>query len=490
MKLTHGLTEQKTGTSMGIQGPTHGSAPRIWWLLLPGALAYWWVSANGYAGLNGQDAHDYLRLAKAWFAAFWQGGPIPLVAEHPHGYPMAGALGGAILGPALALRIVSLLSYFTIIGLVHRILSDRVKNTTGITAYVLLAVALSPFMLRYALTCMSDTMAIACLVAALWFTLAYQKDRDRWMLLGAFATLVLALWVRLAAAPVVMLLVLSLIETGLRKQLTWSRLLQLVGVLSVAALVAMVGLEGSAMLADTPLADWSPLNWFRRELHSDDGVLRYRFPNLVYALFSLIHPGQFPIGLLLLPFLRRSDLRDEPGRTAAIVLLGYLLFVAGMPFQNDRVLLLGQPFTVLLFQPAFLRAMAFAARSNVRPAILFMVLVVAQAALFVRTMLPFTHQAEVEKELASVVHSLDPKVIYSHGMGAALTTYCAPTPVIELWYAPLDTFLSGGILVVHPLNLEQQWKGRAPSINWYRAQAHGLDKLAERPDGWVIARLR
>ena len=47
-------------------------------------------------------------------------------------------------------------------------------------------------------------------------------------------------------------------------------------------------------------------------------------------------------------------------RLALGMVVVYLFFIGGLPFQNDRVLLFVQPFVVLLLFPAFVRAVHWA----------------------------------------------------------------------------------------------------------------------------------
>jgi hypothetical protein len=146
-------------------------------------------------------------------------------------------------------------------------------------------------------------------------------------------------------------------------------------------------------VAGTPLADWTPVNLFRRELHSDDGVLRYPLPNVVRLFAVFVHPGFLPLGVLLILFVRKSDLQGALQRATAAMLITYLLFVGSMPFQNDRVLLLAQPFAAFLLYPAFLRLWAKVVATTRYSTSVLVVVVALQAALFVRAMAPFIRNA-------------------------------------------------------------------------------------------------
>ncbi len=465
-----------------------------WWMLfVPAALAMVWVSAMGYQGLNGQDSHDYLQIAKAWLA-WLVGGERPLMVEHPHGYPIIGAMLGQLIGPLLALRIISLVGFLALIRVMLLLFKGevRVEECTGRDVsfwFTMLGVSLAPFMLRYAMTTMSDVPAVALVTFAFYALVRWQSTRKPRWLFGMVAALVCALTVRLAVAPIAAVMSGLVLATWAKPNVSTRTFAILVALLGIGAMVLVEALRQHGHLQATPLAEWSPLNWLRRELHSDDGTLNYMFPNLVYALGVCVHPGQFPLGLILLPFFRWRDLRSTLGRLASVVALGYVLFVAGMPFQNDRVMLLAQPLVVMIFFPAFSRAWVWLSERMAKPWLVSSCLVVLQIALFVRATVPFIRQAEVERSLANYLEQLRPGHVYTHGMGAALRTYLPRTVITELWYGELAEIEPGSFIVVHPANLEEQWAGLPAHSNWKKLQAHGAMAVLQRSDGWLIARL-
>ncbi|MEZ4788626.1 MAG: hypothetical protein R2811_01275 [Flavobacteriales bacterium] len=466
--------------------PVH-FAPFRWWFLLPVLIAFGWVSAVGYQGLNGQDAHDYLHLAQGW-DGWVSGGERPIMVEHPHGYPILGALLGKLVGILSAMRALPVLAWIGILWLMHRLLRRKLSDEQ-LAVYLLLAVSLAPFLLRQAMTVMSDVPALFLIMAAFTAFIRWRAIGGAQQLGWMALALMSALTIRTATAPLVITMVL-MVASGMMVHRFGPRTGR-----GLTALVVVLGmalwwfLHGQGELHDGPLADWTAVNWFRRELHSDDGVLRYTLPNLLYAALTGIHPGQFPIGLLLVPFFRKAHINDPLVRPALIVLAVYLLFVAGLPFQNDRVLLMTQPFVVIAFHRAFADAWTWLQEHRSATRAIVLGISVVQVALFVRAMLPFMRQAAVERELAATTCGFGPARVYTHGMGAALVTYCPDVPVTELWYAELDRFEPGSFIVVRPGDLSTQWVGRPPATNWDALQRAGAFPVVVRPDGWVIARL-
>ncbi|HEX2617418.1 MAG TPA: glycosyltransferase family 39 protein, partial [Flavobacteriales bacterium] len=248
-------------------------------LVLPVILAWTWVSLNGYQGLNGQDAHDYLRLAKAW-TAWAHGGPLPHLFEHPHGYPIAGALLGLLVGSeGLALRLISAASLL-VIAFVFRDLLRRAfpRDREHVDAFVLLTLVLSPFLLRHALVVMSDVPGIALLAVAFACTVRWIKEQRVPWLIGAAVAATLAIAVRFAAAPLALVMAAAIVHgpsEGRRRRWTIALGLLVIGALVVLFTLPMDRIR--TLLAHSPVGDWSALDLFRRELCSDDGVLRYRF---------------------------------------------------------------------------------------------------------------------------------------------------------------------------------------------------------------------
>ena len=460
-------------------------------LLFPLGLALLWTWASGYHGVNGQDAHDYWRIAREW-TAFWAGGERPVMAEHPHGYPIVGALVGSVLGGELfGLRVVSALSFLLIVFTLRSVLSRSSGRSGAVLSYVLLALAACPFLLRYAMMSMSDVPGIALIFWAYAWLVRGEENNGLQFALIAIVLAAVATAVRMAVAPLIGALVIAMFYERTRERRTlWAFMTS--AVLSLLVLGPFLGVDEllGTVLQGSPLAEWSPFNLFRRVLHSDDGVLIYRVPNIVYVLSIFVHPGFFPIGVLLLPFVRKDDLSSARARIAAWCVGCYLLFIAGMPFQNDRVLLMALPFVAVVFYPAFLRAWDWLVVKGLRPGLWVSAMAVLQFGLFVRAIQPQIGQARTERMLSTIVNAMHPPRIYTHGMGAAFSNYCAPVPVTELWYAELDSFSSGAAVVVNVLNLKEQWQGLPPATNLERIEEQGVETVEIRREGWVVLRVR
>ncbi len=458
------------------------------WTVVVLMCAWLWAGAVGYEGLNGQDGHDYLRMAHAWSSS-WAGGQRPLMVEHPHGYPLFGALLGRLLGSELlALRSISAAALLFLVHTMVRVL--RTSNAHSITErwWPVIGLALAPFMLRQSLTVMSDLPALALCVAAFEQVLGWERSRRLFPLMMAVALFVLAVSFRLAAIPFALVAASWCVVRWIGVFKGAAFLLLCVAVL--LSLVVFTGGSPKDLLHALPLGDWSVRNMFHRVHHSDDGTLSYALPNIVRVWAVFIHPGSMPLGALLLAFARREDLRSTHVRSALWFVLGYVLFVAGMPYQNDRVLLMAQPFVWVALAPAFGRIGQRLQRTKQIAKPLGALLLIALVGLCWRAVDPFAAQARRERWLVATACATDASRIYTHGMGAACGTYCPRLRTTELWYGTISSFESGALVLVQPAELADQWLGTPPAINWESAQRQGLSAAVALDGGWVLARVR
>ncbi len=453
-------------------------------------LLFAWL--GDYEGVNGQDGHDHWRLARAWMD-WWLGGARPRMIEHPHGYPFLGALVGMSgIGALAGLRAVSL-GAFVVLVMVVRTFMIKLHGSAArapVDRYLLVTLATSPFLLRYSTTVMSDVTAMALLWCALWLLLHWLRGGRTGAALGCVLFGAWALWVRMAVAPVLLVIVVALVVgplNGRGLRLRWAGFLLVTGIV-VFLSAGMVDMLGGQLWV--PLAEWSPLNLLSRVHRSDDGELRYLLPNFIYVLKVVVHPGFLLLGPLLIMFVRRDQLRLPMGQWMGAALFVYLGFIACLPFQNDRVLLLALPFVVVLLYPAYVRWERWLERRHVPHRTWLVPLLLSQAVLAGRALRPFMQQAQVERELAAVVNTSGASRVYTHGMGAAFFNHCPGKAITELWYEELRRMPEGALLVVRPGDMGTQWQGLAPASNWYQAQGQGMDTLMVHPSGWLVGRLR
>jgi hypothetical protein len=142
-------------------------------------LAILWIAcraASGFDGLYGQDAHEYLRYATAlrnWLLV----GVDPGYSPWPPAFPMSAALLSLTgISVAMSTQMVSFLSWLAAYWF-GALALERLHPGRSAAAYWAGPFALSPFLMRIALSSMSDMLAIAWECACLAFGLRWLDER-------------------------------------------------------------------------------------------------------------------------------------------------------------------------------------------------------------------------------------------------------------------------------------------------------------------------
>jgi 4-amino-4-deoxy-L-arabinose transferase-like glycosyltransferase len=323
-------------------------------LLVPVA---WLIVRHNFDGLYGQDAFAYYDYASGPLRqALLQGEPFPPFFWPP-GYPLLVTLASFLLGPTpLAGQLISLLAGALLplctTLLAREALSGDQRWPAWTPLLAGLLVACVPQLWQSSAVVMADTVALLAATAGVWALLRYgQGCGRRWLWLAA-ACVAYATFTRwgyaLVALPCTVYALHVLRQRQLSRALTQAAIAALV-VAAVFAPVLIPFLQGAAATdafrGNFDVYWWSPLNAFRKQFHSADGLLSYRLPNgLYYALVPahryfftpLLAPLLLP-GLLAFWQTRRQAKRRGP---LLLLLLTWaaliFLFHAGAPYQNFR----------------------------------------------------------------------------------------------------------------------------------------------------------
>jgi hypothetical protein len=252
------------------------------------------------------------------------------------------------------------------------------------------------------------------------------------------------------------------------------------------------GPASAAFTGDLEVYSWSPLNFFRRQFTTIDGLLSYRLPNGLYYALSPGHPDYFTplLAVLLAPGLWLL-LRQRRAMPLVLLLAWPLMilgFHAGAPWQNFRFTLAALPPLAVL---AGLGAAQAAAWLGPRRSGLVLALVGAGLVWQVVAGAQLTQQFINRKraDLAAVagVEALAPANAQLLTFSITGTfDYYSRLDTHDLW--GLDTAQVAGLvadghptlLLIDVANVEAQWQGHAPAINyhWLR-DGPGLDRLGQ-----------
>ncbi len=450
----------------------------------------------GFNGLYGQDAHEYLRYSQELL--MWIGGvAAPGKFFWPVNYPFWGAVLGSLLGSLLiGLQLLSILALGFVPASLYLILSiENPKHSSPLLklSYCLLFCAASPFLWRSGTLIMSDAFAIGWLLLFYYGYWYYNKmSAPRYLVLLSIGA-VAAVMTRYVLALLIVLPGIHILSMVIqRRHFLWLLGAGLLGLIFTLPHLFIRSGEPLGFLGHSYLMGWSGEHWFMRHFATNDGELSFRFPNLVYAFSYFYHPGFFCFGLLLLPFIRWRERLSKPKRLVLWSVLLYTLFIAGIPFQNQRFLLPLIPLSLLLWYPAFCRAIQ--RMNEIQPqlkwGVLSLVLVV-QSCIFVHYSKNLWQINQQEKEFAEALSQYPAKTLYCFYYDGALRSYNSPHELINLWHEPIEVFETGSLVLFHPSRFEKQWEGHTLIENWERLnQSYDLVVLQELSKGWRLYEVR
>lgn len=444
-----------------------------------------WISS--FNGLYGQDSYEYVAYAtelRDWIA----GGPRPEPFYWPELYPLAGALLSFLVRDvAFGLQLMSMLSLATTAGLLTR-LAPRTTDLPGggFTTVTVIFVGLSPFMVRNGMMAMADSFATACITGAMLNWYVYQTRHTPRHLAGVLILSSMAVMARYPAAIIVVFFLAHSLWAGLK-----DRRFVALGIGAVFAIIPLwihFRLQSNALPSHHFLEDWSMNNWFRRHFTMLDGSFRYTLPNIVFYLGAFYHPGFLGAAVLVLPRLifRIRDLAPYH-KLLLIPLLAYVLFLAGIPFQNQRFLLLVVPLVFFLYIHDLLFAFhLFHTKLGLYYAVLIG-LVAINLALVYRTSHTFWEMSAREKEMAMEVRQGASPRVFTFGMEGALAYHSPDKEVISLYDSVVPPARSQDMVLFNYAGNARQWAGKSPMNNWEAIQeAHQLDTLRIFGQGWIL----
>ena len=246
--------------------------------------------------------------------------------------------------------------------------------------------------------------------------------------------------------------------------------------------------EPGSVFGRQDFLQWSFGNYFKRAFLTADGFHSYYLPNFCYVFSNLVHPGYIFPGLFFLIFF----LRKYPGtmfvKTISLAVLFNALFLAGMPFQNDRVMLLSFPLVLILFSwpYQYLSGKIMKLKPAVKGIFIGSIILV-QIAISYRAFMPFYRNNKVIRNISEKVMNYPGKKIYTFNIDMALKGYGITNETVNLWSDKVDFFEPNALVLFNFADSEKQWKGMNPMDNWDRlVRSHHLKLLENFTGGWNL----
>ena len=239
------------------------------------------------------------------------------------------------------------------------------------------------------------------------------------------------------------------------------------------------------------LQRWSVLNYIKSNFTTPDGTEHFRLPNIVYSFSGIFYPTYLLFGFVLLFFLRKTLFRNKFWLIVLLIIMINALFLAGIPYQNQRFLLLSYPLVVILLYPGYERFITILSNRKIflYPAILLMIIIqIFFCIYFFRS----AYQRNVlEKEVATFVKHDDHKNIYAFDIDVSFMSYNVKKNVINMRNVKIDLFNHYSLVIFNEDKFKVQWANMNPMLNWNNLKSnYTLSELKNFGDGWKAYEIR
>jgi len=452
------------------------------------------VRLADFNGLYGQDSYEYLRYTRC-LNAFVKTGTNPGDYFWPLLYPITGAVLSFVVPLPFALQLISIVSFvLTAIYVEKLILLMYDAEKKVIRPFIFLFLVLSPYLWRSGFVVMSDSMSIFFITAAWYYCFAYKKTLlGKYFLAFVFFSTA-AIATRYAAFIVLVIPSISFLIVFARN-IRWINLLIAIGII-IALFIPHFLIRSHSpfgFIHHEWLQTWSPLNFFHNHFITDDGNATYPFYNIIYAVFNFGHPAFCFAGLVfgaLWLFKIKANIKTNGVVLMILSIILYAGFLAGIPFQNMRFLLLSFPLViVVLFGGYNSLAAYFTNKSGLKYSLLVIVGVI-QIGLCYRVFKPFCNDNKEERQIATEMLKYDKDTLYTFSIDGALKAYGYNGVIMNMWSARYDTahhYIRNAEILFNESQFADEWKNQNPMINWeYLNKNYVVRPIKQLPDGWTL----
>lgn len=439
-----------------------------------------------FNGLFGQESHEFLRYSKL-VASYFTGGAEPSAFSWPVLYPAAAAILQLIMPAALSLQTISILSAVLCFIYFCKTLSILFPGGTQRQRYAIVFLLCAPFFVRSAVLGLPDMLCVALLMLMYYFLVKFERNGNIYHLVQSTMFGILAVQTRYVALLFLVVLI-PVLFNAIRKRR--STLLLLIGgsILAITPSVILRSPGNLNFLNFSWITLWSPLNYFHDNFFTNEGAFVYSVPNIVGVLAIFCHPAMCFIGPLLLFYYFKN--RSDHARWWWISLIIYLLFVAGLPYQNLRFIFLPLPLLLLILYPGFEPLMAIFRKRNTR---VFLITLIGlfQFAIIIRTVLPAIRFHREEMAVVKMLRKYPANELYTFSIDKALNTYTVPHNVNNLWLPEYSSVASGALFLYNPDKFGYEQNTTPPGFIYRQLKREGrLTQLEKTPEGWVLYSVR
>jgi len=440
-----------------------------------------------FDGLYGQDAYEYLRYTNEMYSFFVNG---TLLGDYfwGLGYPFFGCLFNFLIqNTTMALQLVSivaaLVTWIYIDKTIELIYNEKPNHLVSFLFFTL-----SPIVIIHGFVVMSDMLACCFTIMAIYYFFNYLIQSKNGHFILGFLFSMLAFQTRYASIvvllPFIAITFIKIIKNKNYKLLLYSAVI--VVIISTPHFLLRSN-ESFKFLSHHLFTDWNPIHLFQNTFITVDGVAYYKFINFLFIFFSFIHPHFFAFGLIILVIALKYKFKLFTGNTFQNMmffsLIIYAIFLGGIPFQNKRYLLASFPLIILFCYPVLKQIFSVLIINNW----LIIMIVITQLGFTLYFGKMFYQRNQLEQTIANDLIIYSGKTIYIFDMDIALKGRNVQLDYQNIWYKEYESFNTNALVLVNGAQLEKQWIGKNPLINWNKLKLLGnLKVIKSYGDGWFL----
>lgn len=451
------------------------------------------VWATHFNGLYGQDSYEYLRYTKC-IKEFICRGVNPGDCYWPVLYPITGAIFSFLIPLPFALQLISIVALIlTSIYLEKILVLIFQPERNSATLYLFLFLLLSPYVLRASLVIMPDSLTILWIVAGAYNFEKYKRTLVSKYFLYLICFFTAAVSTRYAAFIVVLPFCAIAVFIFLRNFKISTLFISLFVVFLLTLPYILINKESPLRLIHHEwFNNWSPINLVRNHFNTSEGHSSYFWDNIVYSFFNVLHPAFCFAGIILILACLNLGYKKwkSPGIAPyTISVLLYAIFMAGIPFQDMRYLLLPFPFILIVLFSGY-KSIEQSVKNGSSWRYIILVTVIIQLALFCRVFIPFYTDNKEGKYVSTQMLKYSDRTLYTFSIDGALKNYGFTGKIVNMYEVRIDTMkrIDSNFYVLFNLSqFSEEWKEENPMKNWEFLNTHyNLVEQEDMSRGWKL----
>ncbi|CAG5087802.1 hypothetical protein [Parvicella tangerina] len=443
------------------------------------------LDSIGFDGLYGQDAYEYIRQARETKSALLNFSK-PQDFYWAPGYPIAlGLLDLAINNMVVSAQLMSVIVWSLTLFACWKVLTLFESTQFSFVICIIASVGFSAYFFRICFTSMSDGLTTLFVTLTFYKFFQFETKRETKSLYWIIVFAALSVFTRYAAFPLI-LIPACFSFWILVKQKEW-KFLFFGGITTVIFSTLFVLLKDTSpnqILGHSIVKDWSIANYWKSSFKNEQGNLKYALPNIIYALYPFGHLGFLWLTIPIL-LLNRKISQITKYKWVWISLGVYLLFIAGIPFQNKRFLVLTVPLVFMALIPSVLNLMARQKKRIVTTG--FLGILVANLILSVYSFEKVFYIQQQEQRLYAKISTFEIERLNTFEVDLALKQRGFKGVLINLWKVDSVEPQHGDYFLINSSKWGTQWNHHQLMKNVNKILSfEGIELVEEYENGWQL----